>query len=93
MRDRRHDVIGLREYTGWCDTETLDRIFYEGNKFLHGVPFRTGHDLRKTPVEVLRANGCDNVDEYIAMVFDVGLDRLRSIHGLKPIRTYSEVSE
>lgn len=93
MRDRRPDIAGLRDAMGWGESETLDRIFYEGNSFLHGVPFKSGSDLRRTPVEVLRANGCDNVDEYIAMVFDIGLDRLRSINGLHPVRTSVEVVE
>lgn len=82
MKERKWDLDTLTDAMEWTHIETIDRVLSKGNHHLGGAPFKTGHDLRKTPTDRIIKAGCRTVDEYIALCFDIGLDLLRIDAGL-----------
>lgn len=88
MMRRSEEMHELAEAMDWLQVTTIDQILTKGNDHLGGKPFRSGGELRRTPQDRIIKAGCRDVDEYIDLCYNIGLDLLRIEAGL-PARTVS----
>lgn len=87
LRARRRDFDALCEAKGWTNTEAIENIMLEGNEFLHGPKVKSSMELRSLDAKYLTRGGFYCIADYLGCAFDLGLDRLRSKAGLRPVRT------